>query len=53
MKMEYFVIIHQYLSEIIDEVDEYMQSGWEPIGGIIENHEGLYMQAMIKKGESK
>lgn len=51
--MEYDVIISCMISCVIKEVNNFISKGWQPIGGITENSDGLYMQAIIKKEETK
>lgn len=56
MKIEYEVINMRHLPNIINMVNEMIELGWEPVGGITscENPEGFlnknhFMQAMIRK----
>jgi hypothetical protein len=48
--MEYTVICishHKYIEEFIEKVNQYIQEGWQPLGGIAVG-DGWWSQAMIR-----
>lgn len=53
--MKYEVIQYNNLYELIDAVNNYIENGWKPLGGIAVtscgsyNIEKRYLQAMIKE----
>lgn len=52
--MKYHVANGKHFQTFIDEVNELIAAGWEPLGGIAVNNENdnfdiWYYQAMIKK----
>jgi hypothetical protein len=46
--MEYYVVASHSLYKIIELVQDLIDLGWEPLGGIAARDAGFY-QAMIKK----
>ena len=46
--MEYTVIVADMRDTFIQMVNEFMQEGWKPTGGV-NYYEGVYFQAMIRE----
>lgn len=46
MKTEYQVVHENNISDFVDKVNEEIEKGWEPIGGVTVKN--LFYQAMIK-----
>jgi len=45
-EMRYIVLTHEYHDELIEDVNEHINKGWMPIGGISEGES--WSQAMTK-----
>lgn len=52
--MEYTILIgpngilYSATNKLIEEVNKYIQQGWEPLGGISITYNGIATQAMIR-----
>ena len=46
---QYTVIKNLALPDLVNEVNQHIQDGWQPQGGVAkEHHQGWYFQAMVK-----
>lgn len=47
--MKYWVVEALKLSNLITLVNENIERGWKPVGGIAVHHNTYYYQAMVKE----
>ncbi len=47
-KFKYKILSHKEFSNLEDEVNQYIQKGWEPLGGVADTVGSWISQAMIK-----
>ena len=55
MKTEYIIITSKYLNtkleyeeDLVEKVNGLMKEGWEPLGNPFQDHQGQWLQALIK-----
>jgi len=46
--MEYIIVSNSDKKELVDEVNEMMNHGWETEGGVSISPDGIFHQAMLK-----
>lgn len=48
MKQEYTVLQYEYLSDLIEEVEERLNEDWVCVGGVAISPDQYFYQAMVK-----
>lgn len=46
---KYTIVIERNLVEMIEKVNELVEAGWLPQGGVIQTHDAYFAQAMFKQ----
>jgi hypothetical protein len=46
--MEYTIASSDTIDELENTVNEMLDDGWEPSGGLTISHDGVYLQAMVR-----
>lgn len=45
--LKYNVVMERQITELIEQVTSLVHEGWEPIGGVSQTHDGVFMQAVV------
>ena len=48
---KYVVLESKSINGIEKQVNDYLDNGWKPLGGVAHNSNGYYVQAMFKRNE--
>jgi len=46
--VEYTVVCNKFLSDTVNEVNDFMKRGWKPVGGIHSSYQTEWAQALIR-----